>query len=827
MREYIKILVKEPHSFRHILALTFTNKATEEMKARIIGALAELSAGNKPQLERDLMQDEELRHLSPTEVRRRIRRALSDILHNYSEFGVSTIDSFFQQILRQFAKELRLPSRYELELDSRSVMATIVSELMQEMGKTNGDLTRWIEESSYARLDQDKGWDVEHHIKAIGDELFKENVWRLAEEETTPSTEPLTEEEVAAQTAAIYEGLLKLIEQLRQVRRQFEEKMGKFAEKAQTLAEKYGLTHEDFKRGSYTFFHNILEKKEYELNKTAQNIYQAGADGWLIKSKIKEADKAAKMKLIAQLVQQDGFHDLFAEAVEFHQSHYTAYISAVEVIKNIHAYGTFRELKRRLVEYRTNQNVLLISDTNHILRGLIKSQALGGLDSTDAPFIFEKVGNRYQHILLDEFQDTSDQQWHNLLPLVNNALAEGNQVLVVGDVKQSIYRWRNGNMYLLLDEIYDHLQHAEPIDRELTHNYRSKREIVAFNNAFFKTAIELVGDKLDEASHATLLKAYGSVEQQIRHEHGGRIRIEFLERTKAEVKDNSAENRDKWQDKAIEKLLGDIQELQKQEVQLSDMAIIVRTNGEGSQIANFLSQYGIKVISSESLLVNRSRKVRLLISVLKYLLDTRNALARTEILTNYLDTLGREQLDGLDDFHLLYTDHQHTKEADCLFNRLLPPAFVKELPELTRYSLYETIERAIGLLGLNNPPDAYIQRFQDLILDYQNRSGSSLRAFFGILGNGEVQKRYLLNCAARRKCRDGHHHSLRQRVGISRGVHSVLRLAACAPCQFHYLESRRPAALRPNGFHPAFVQQKVGRQLLCRNLPPRAAASLH
>jgi len=729
VREYLRLLILNPSAFRNILAVTFTNKATAEMKSRILSALNRLSTGSFNDLEESLLQDLYGNFLHTNadrekyilQIRTNARQALQNILHSYSEFSISTIDSFFQKILRNFTKELKLPMRYELEMDTEFALDEIVVQLMQEVGHDK-ELTKWLEDFTFAQIDEDKGWDITQTITQLGKEIFKEEVWEsLSGTKVSDNTPPMPpqpgpanpddEENLSgnnntnAERQQRYEQLKHLIKEIEKLKRDFEDDMAAFGKQALELIAGHGLKPADFKPGTAVFFEKIAKKDIPEPSDTLRNIVNGNTQNW-------RAQNSGKKEKIDQLVHHGGLQNLLQETFNYYDTQLPAYHSAAEVLKNVYVYAILHDLKDKLRSYRTEKNLMLISDTNNVLRAVISG------DNT--PFIYEKVGIVYRHLLIDEFQDTSTYQWKNLLPLVENALSEEQHtVLIVGDVKQSIYRWRGGNLQLLLKDIAKDLKNffTAKTEKDLTDNYRSAKHIIDFNNAFFETAPGLLV-KPNEPDH--LRRAYAKVKQGIIRQEGGYVSVKLFADQKEDGKTTG------WKEQARAALLAKIQELQQQQCRLHNMAILVRTNAEGSEIAQFLNEYKIPVISSEALLLKNSVKVQLLIAALHYMANTNNTIAKTEILVNYL-TIHNPQYPP---DHRVFADHLHgAHNPNALFNQLLPPNFETNLQNFAQKPLYECVEMLLQLLQLNTEPDAYVQRFQDLILEFSRSQSADVGHF--------------------------------------------------------------------------------------------------
>lgn len=788
VREYVKLLIKDPRNYRHILAITFTNKATDEMKQRIVGALAQLASRDPKadSLAEVLLADPDLKPITDQHLRQQAANALSLVLHNYAEFSVSTIDSFFQQILRNFAKELKIPVRYEVELDTKAVIDALVMKLMLDVGHRK-EITQWLEDFAFASLDDDKGWKIERQIIDLSEKIFQEDVWeniKLQVEKNEPANEKPTEKsnpklltnigQIIAETTqqtdsldskppitdtpndnetatldeephltheqktaklaaekdllmqAHYEKLRNLVKKLHATRRAFEAKMIQFGKEGIELIHGFGLKTSDFKNGTANYFDKISHKNMEPPGATLRKIYAGTTTEWRAKT------SPLKNK-IDQLV-DSGLQDLLVDTIAFYDENLPNYYSAQEVSKNIYIYGLLHEIKDKLIDYRTENSKMLISDTNFILNSIIKGTSTDTFTQSDAPFIFEKVGLTYHHIMLDEFQDTSNYQWKNLLPLVQNTLSDQNRALVVGDVKQSIYRWRGGNMHLLLSGLQRDLKAfwQPDTEQELAHNYRSKYEIVRFNNSLFAAAVKVMNELPALHGSTDIEQAYATVEQQIKKGEGGFVQVRFLP--------NEQKGELKWRDIAEAETLELIANLRAKGIKLNQIAILTRRNQDGSAMAKLLGERRIKVISSESLLLNQSPKIRLLMSLLTFIADQRNTIARAEVLVNYVDIynnwLVRQTPSEVPlpppinaPLHQLYTDHLHPDQPNSLFNTLLPKNLIDNLSSLTKLALYEAVEEIIRHLKLHHEPDAYIQRFQDLVLEHTNKIGNDLGTF--------------------------------------------------------------------------------------------------
>ncbi|MCC7158868.1 MAG: UvrD-helicase domain-containing protein, partial [Ignavibacteria bacterium] len=414
VKEYLKLVLSDPESFKSVLAVTFTNKTAAEMKSRIISALIKLSRGENEKLKQLLLKEgiEADIELSSAIV-------LKNILHRYSYFSVSTIDSFFHKVIRSFAKELKLQLGYNIELNQNDVLDKITDKLLDDAG-IDEDLTGFLEDYIYYSIEDEKGWKIDLRIKELAKEIFTERYMIRA-----GKGNDLLESRAK---------LKEFISILFAMKNEFENRMKLIAADSAKILDHFGLTIDDFpfkKGGFMNYLINRIAKDDYDPKARAR---EAAGDikKWYGKNTNPKVKQAA----------EGGLFDLLTSAVENYDKNFVKYNTAIQLIRTIYITGIFKDLIGKLKKYRDDNNVLMISDINNILLNVISGQS--------SPFVFEKIGSYYRNFLIDEFQDTSTFQWQNFLPLIENSLSENNSSLIVGDVKQSIYRWRNGNMKLLL-----------------------------------------------------------------------------------------------------------------------------------------------------------------------------------------------------------------------------------------------------------------------------------------------------------------------------------------------------------------------------------------
>lgn len=705
VKEYLKIVLKNPEEFRHILAITFTNKAADEMKDRVVKSLIKLSNGEDKELEKTLISEG-----VTTDIKQNSLIVLKNILHKYFYFSILTIDSFFQRVIRSFSKELNLHIGYTLEMDTDMVIEKITDELLDDIGEDE-QLTEFLEDFVYKNIDESKDWKIENQIKNIGMEIFRERFWELKQQ---------FEEDVLDKVK-----VKEIIDKIREIVFSFENEMTQLSRKANDICENNGLEISDFTRGTISYLINHIGlNKKYE---PGINVYKAYNDksAWYPKSS-KKKDKIVKAL-------DSGLDSLLHEAIDLWESEGERYNTAKALFKTIHVIGIFKDLLNKLKKYRDENKLMLISDANNIIQQITS-------DMAGAPFVYEKIGNHYKYFLIDEFQDTSTFQWTNLLPLIENSLSEGNLSMVVGDVKQSIYRWRNGNMRLLLDKINKHLKLFEDVieEKTLEENRRSRKNIVEFNNKLFSGAPSFIEDNILKSKNELLENAYNeSTQRPGKDKPGGYINIKYIHYDKnSEVKPYEI---------ATLEVISIVKQLSDEKIPLKDILILTRKNDEASDLAKTLGENNIPVVSSDSLYLSNSPKVKLLVNLLKYIVDNKNILAKSEALYNCtLITCSVNEFDKIffsNESQSKRSELSRSIEDESLFNKIIPADFFwknesnggvdysKINSSLNNLSLYELIESLIRIFSLSDKPDSYLMRFMDIVLEYAAKYTGDLTGF--------------------------------------------------------------------------------------------------
>ncbi len=701
-RAYLKLTLQyRADYFKHILAVTFTNKASQEMKDRILQYLDDFAQGRSNELAEELRGELSMDSLT---FRQHSQEAQSALLHHYDNFGISTIDAFFQKVIRSFTREAGLVGDYRLEVDQDAVLQEVIDNLIDELG-ANKELTDWVVEFAKENLENERSWDVRFSLIDFAREIFREEFKDI--------------EDDVNKTTAEKDFFRILRERLWSVKNGFIHEISHPAREALQIIQSKGWTSEDFRYGKnsglITFFRSFAFEKNLTRWKPPgeriRNFFSA-AENWPNKKSPheKEIIHAAAEHLIPRI-------DRIVAAYD-HQ--YKRALSTDVALKNMYVFGLITDISRKLREYKDENNLMLLADAPKFLNGVIRD--------SDTPFIYEKVGSFYRNYLIDEFQDTSGLQWQNFQPLIVNSLDQGYPSLVVGDVKQAIYRWRGGDLNLLQEKIIDLIGRERVDIQELANNFRSASEIVGFNNELFKSAAQVLSL---QSGMPFSLHAYSDVEQKVSSGRNGFVEIRFIREDQIAGNGEAEDVRQSWKDAALEQLPAMLEDLQGQGVELKDIAILVRKNDEGQRIAAWLMQYknspkaraecSYDVVSNESLRIDGAASVNLLLGAMGYLLNADDSIARAQ--------LGYE-------FARLHEPDRELSEVfavsnQTIFENNLPVAFTRGKPTLKKLPLIELTETLIDVfrLGTITGELVYLQAFQDLVLEFNNRERNDLGAF--------------------------------------------------------------------------------------------------
>ena len=680
--EYIRLLVENPQSYRNILAVTFTNKATEEMKTRILSQLYGIWK-QLPESDRYLKAIEEKTHLSPNIIRERSGLGLANLLHNYSYFRVETIDTFFQSVLRNMARELELTTNLRIGLNDEQVEELAVDQMIEDLN-TNDIVLQWILKYIMENISDDKSWNVISQIKKFGRTIFKDKYKEVSLSLERKMAEP-----------GFFDNYTT---HLREIRDSAENRMKGFAENFFETIESEGLSIDDFlygKTGVCSFF-----------LKLRQGIFDESIVGKRVTDSLGDPTKWYKKshprRDIIHALADFTLGDILRLAIEERPRQWRLYKSADLTLRHLNQLRLLSSIEKKVRELNETNNRFLLSDTQQLLHSLI--------GESDSPFIFEKIGTQLEHLMIDEFQDTSTVQWQNFKVLLTEAIShvQGSS-LIVGDVKQSIYRWRSGD-WRLLNDIESQFSKEQIEAQSLKTNYRSERNIIEFNNNFFRHAAELeylALQELNEEEAKQLQRAYADVEQLIPEDHqpNGEVIIRLLQS-------------EDYQEETLQQIATTISKLSERGIRQHEIAILVRMNANIPMIAQYIMKQmpEITIVSDEAFRLDASPAVNLLVLALRLLTHPDDQLAKATIVKIWRCDVLQEK-----DFMLSSYD----------LNTLLPDSFIIHQEELLTLSLYELVERLYAIFKLEqlNDQSAYICAFFDYLSTYITDHTASIDDF--------------------------------------------------------------------------------------------------
>ena len=653
--KYIDILLSadaDTESYKHILAVTFTNKATEEMKSRIVSILYNLSQGKGEELER-------LSGAEAAKVSARAKTILTAILHDYSNFQVTTIDKFFQQIFRSFARELGRFSNYRVELSDEDVLSHAIDEML-------------------SGLDDDASPDAERIYKIING--FALDQWRYNSKskytEQLLGFAKLFVKEDFKKKAAQYDPDYSKIDVVGKAAADyvewFERELRDTAKEALAAIAEQGLSIDDFPYGQKGALGQVSKYSKGDISEPGARLVtmsKSSPEEWMSAKQRKELGPRA----VAACSRGDkpGLDTLIAKIVDLFGEPYAKYRTAVIIRNNLGVMKIFGGIYDALGRYLKENNLMLLGETTDALHSMIAD--------SDTPFIYERIGSWIDHYLLDEFQDFSLMQWDNFKPLLEQSLDAGGDNLIVGDVKQSIYRWRGSDWNTLESGIDADLAGKNLNHETLVRNFRSDKAIVDFNNGFFSAITSLEGGQF--MGDATVAKVYADSCQQPVSTGGGHVKVTFCH-----GKDENNEL------PSLALLKGEIERLDALGYPRSDIYILVRTNREAAAAAARLIADGMDVITDESLVVGTSGYVQRIVAVLKYMVNPQDA-----VNAQVMDEIGLD-VGALD---------------------------------LSGNSLYDLCENIVRSLGENRLDGQlpYLATFMDVVLDYMRDHGSDIAGF--------------------------------------------------------------------------------------------------
>ncbi|WP_233897945.1 UvrD-helicase domain-containing protein [Tenacibaculum piscium] len=682
VKEYLKVLLKtdDVFKFQKILAITFTNKAAGEMKARVLENLQTFSEGKENDLLKIIIKEISLdtqikTKIDTQKIQQRSKKIVEAILKNYSAFSITTIDSFTHKIIKSFAYDLGLPLNFEVEMDAISLLNQAVDVLISKIG-VDTDLTKLLIDFSLDKADDDKSWDISLELNEFSRILLNEDDiqhFRKLEDKKLSDFTNLKS---------------KLFKDQQQIKTRFLE-IGK---KGIAIIETTQLEHKDFyysmlPKHFLALSENPAKAKFFEQTKLRERIEE---NFFYAKSKsasIKNAIEGILPELLS----------LYMESEKLYQQ----FLMNRLALKSVIPLAVLNYINLELTHIKEENNLRLNAEFNQLISDNIKDQP--------APFIYERIGQRFMHYFIDEMQDTSVLQWENIIPLIDNALAqEDSNLLLVGDGKQAIYRWRGGKatQFISLGASAENPFHIDKEIKTLDTNFRSYSEIIDFNNQFFQHTANF----LENQDYKNLF--IEGNKQSTTAKKGGFVSLSFL---------------DKEEEKADEvlkypkKVLETIQKVQKT-FSLNEICVLVRKKKDGVAVANYLSENGVQIISSETLLLKNSAKVTFITDVLQVIQHPNDKEALLEVLYFLQHHLKLEIAKNL------FISEMIQKPLDAVFEEFKKYQISFDLINFHQLPFYEKIEEIIRSFKLIEASDAYVQFFLDIVLE-QQRKGTSIQEF--------------------------------------------------------------------------------------------------
>ena len=669
-QEYLLMLFREqrkqgdyfkPHS--RILAVTFTKKATAEMKERILEALYELS--KDPTKSNFYEKLHEKLHINANDIQQQARELLIGILTDYNRFSVSTIDGFFQQVIRTFAMDLGLSTSYELALDGKEVMQQAVDDLFRRIRSSqqnDTDTVAWITEFTQHNIDDNRRWNPHETISQFAGELLKEQLIRYMSD--------------VQDFFANKKQLTSYKTMLEQIIKQNEQVVTNIQQQAQSILNNIDGLKKNAVSAFYTPTKDLIEKG---LNKTFLGVLE-DPNTLYTKSKTTKDQQQFILSLYQQQLQPlyQQLHHAFTQQL-------TDYHTANAILQNLYTVGLLQEISDQVSETNKKIGRIPISQINTLLHEVI--------DGQETPFIYERMGQQLNHYMIDEFQDTSALQWENFRPLIEETESKGNDNLIVGDVKQSIYRWRNSD-WELLEGVHEHFPNcATP---PMKTNWRSAELLIKENEELMLKYSQWVSQTItnnqwqETPLAAAIERIYNpqSIHQEAANELPGVFHLEFYEGTDDEVAQQSLEHTTQL-----------INQLTKEEgFQLSQIALLVRRGRDAELLANHLIAHDIPVQSAEGMRIQSHASVQLLVALLQEQQDPENKVAAA-IVQDCYPALSAEQ--------------------------------AQQIQEATHLPLYEQVQQYIQILHLAEQSSAlpYLTAFQDCIYQFTQKRVADVGAF--------------------------------------------------------------------------------------------------
>ncbi len=693
--QYIKLLITStPQEYRHTLAVTFTNKATAEMKERILEQLYGISEGLKSSegyveaLKKDL--HEEGIEMKVEDIRNKCRWALHEILHDYSRFRVETIDSFFQSVLRNLAHELNLSAKMQVDLNDKEILGQAVDNMIDDLGRKDGDVLPWIDAYIKERIESGDKWDVRDEIKKFAQCILSENFMRR--------------DESIRQKLTSGENLKAFRSEMHKMEKQIEEAVEEKVAELKRVMHDSGLDFAGEVNNSSTVLGFVKKVENFRDTLKASPTGDDYFWGKTLETNTGDPEKfinAKNRKNSAKVASAIPVIAKIRETNDFVHQYIKPYLTIRLSLKHLNPLRLLNHIDNEVTEITSEANRFILAKTPILLSRLI--------EGSDAPFVFEKMGTLFHNVMIDEFQDTSRLQWENFKVLMLENQAQGGRDLLVGDIKQSIYRWRNGD-WRILANIEQEMSKHKPTVRNLDHNFRSERNIIEFNNLFFPLASQLINGKSKEIDIEKDI--YGDVKQKCnKKETRGWVRTAVFD------SQNKA-----WEEQMLNDLCEQVEDLHRGGVPYDEMCILQRDRNKVDNLIAYFKEHlpHVNLVSDEAFKLESSKTLNIIVHALKYLYDGENDPVSLHILMQR---------------YLVDIKHATPQTTDYTLVKpesILPrEAFLDRKDELVTYPISELCEEIYSVLDLKEikGEDSYLLCFYDELSAYLQNAPGDIASF--------------------------------------------------------------------------------------------------
>ncbi|MDX1830104.1 MAG: UvrD-helicase domain-containing protein [Lutibacter sp.] len=684
VKEYLKILLNSSNKFKfqQILAVTFTNKAAGEMKERVIKNLNTFSKGEQNEMFKIIASE---LNLEDNIIATRSKTILNAILQNYAAFSITTIDSFTHKLIRTFAYDLHLPVNFDVEMDAESLLNEAVDLVISKIG-TDSKLTDLLISYSIQKLEDDKAWDISNELKKFSKIILNENDAKNLKLIESVSMEDFKKIKAQLQKENIF----------------IEKKLLEIGSKGLEIINGLGIEQNDFYRTQIPKHFSALASNpkrakffdQSTLKRNIENeVFYAKSKSDFIKNAI-DSCIPTLLELYNQsetLFQQKTLNDL--------------------LLNSLIPLAVLNYINKALQEIKLENNLLLNAEFNQKINDTIKNEP--------APFIYERIGEKYRYYFIDEMQDTSVLQWQNLIPLVENAISSENEdseigkLMLVGDAKQAIYRWRGGKAEQFVElSSNEENKASNPFVvnkniKNLPVNYRSYNEIIKFNNRFFTHISNFLNNQ-------SFQKLYTEGNQQEENEKiGGFVQISFVEKQKED------EEKDLVYAKKVLKIIENLDA----SFRKNEVCVLVRSKKPGVEIADFLLENNVEIMSSETLLLNNHPKIKFIINLLNFLNNEDDKSSKVKLLYFLYE-------------HINCTEKKHhfitsllNLDANNFYKELSKYGVYFNKNEFHQNPFYESVEYIVRSFNLTDDANSYIQFFLEVVFEFTQKNEASLTSF--------------------------------------------------------------------------------------------------